>query len=266
MPKLTYNNLIERLGKKRGHFSNKANRIAKLIDEWKYLESKFCHFIEKGNNCTPHARLAYAVLLMMHTGIRTGNESSAEGWICENQIIARKDNPEKGIKTGDVIWRHPCFGQHVQTFGLTTLQHRHIRRRGDKYHISFVGKKLVDQKLVVDHPVLVEHCPLKGKPQDLFLGITYHDLKKFVYKYVGKAYTPKDLRMAKVNLIFLSKFKKVIPEFEKTTTKGGRKKIVSSVIEDTANWIGHTKSVCRSAYMSQPLLEFLLSEYQPIGD
>lgn len=253
---LTTDVLLEQVGKKRGHFKEKSNRIAKLISEWESLQVKMEGFILRGNGNTYQARLAYAVLLMMETGIRTGNETSAEGWICDNRIVAKKDNPAKGIKTGDVIWQHPMYGQLVQTFGLTTLKHSHIKKVRNAVKIEFVGKKLVDQELSTKHPLLVQHCP-KGPPDDLFLGITYYDLKKFVKKSVGNQYTPKDLRMTKVNLIFMEKWDGARKSFEQANTKTERKRLFKEVIENTASAIGHTPGVCRSAYMSQPLVAFL---------
>jgi DNA topoisomerase IB len=255
---MTKQDLVDNLGKVRGHFKDKSNRIAKLVFEWPELESKMDSFVQRGQT-TYHARLAYAVLLMMETGIRTGNETSAEGWICQNEIIARKDNPQKSIKKGDVIWRHPQYGQFVQTFGLTTLQHRHIRRYKTKLRIDFVGKKLVDQSIFTRHPTLIRLCP-RGKSNELFLDITYNDLKKFVKKYVGCQYTPKDLRMAKANLVFIDLFAGRLPCYIQATTKRDRKQILGDTIEQTASIIGHTKSVCKSAYLSQPLLGFITNQ------
>lgn len=252
------NELIDAVGLKRGHFATKSNRISKLIGMWPGLEAKFESMIVRGGGTTETARLAYAVLLMMETGIRTGNETSAEGWICENQIICRKDNKAKKLKVGDVIWQHPLYGQHVKTFGLTTLLNSHVKKKGKKLTIEFVGKKLVDQELVVTNPTLVKYCP-HVRSQDTFLGIAYNDLKKFVKKSVGKGFTPKDIRMTKVNLIFVDIFGNDPrrTEFEDATTKGARKRILSEVIEETANKIGHTKSVCRSAYLSAPLISHI---------
>jgi DNA topoisomerase IB len=195
---------------------------------------------------------------MMETGIRTGNEGSAEGWICVNQIVCRKTNKAKGLKKGDIIWRHPEYGKHVSTYGLTTLLQDHVSphiQNRPGLTISFTGKKLVDQKLTTKHPTLIKYCPNNGQG-NLWLGISYPQLKKFVKKYVGSKYTPKDLRMIFVNLFGVDPHKK---DFAAATTKSGRKKILSDAIEETANIIGHTKSVCRSAYLSQPMLSWILS-------
>ncbi len=259
---MNVDDLVDAVGKTRGSFKAKSNRAAKLIAQWDSLERKFESMIERGNGSSETARLAYATLLMMETGIRTGNETSAEGWICENQIVCRKANKEKKLKVGDVIWKHPMYGKHVQTYGLTTLLNGHVIKKGrKKLQIAFVGKKLVDQVLTVKNPTLVKWLN-EVRCDDSFLGISYHELKKFVKKYVGKGYTPKDIRMAKVNMIFIDIFGNSPrrEEFEEATTKSARKKILAQTIEETAGIIGHTKSVCRSAYLSAPLLDTITNQ------
>jgi len=252
--------LTEWIGNPRGAIKRKENRAIRLIRMWSKLEAKLIRIIERGGGVSETAICGYAVLLMMETGIRIGNESSAEGWICDNQIICRKDNPAKGLKIGDVIWKHPEFGNHVKTYGLTTLLHSHVKKKGKKLEVSFVGKKLVDQNLVTRHPTLIQFKPT-GQPDDLFLGIDYYTLKKFIKKYVGSKYTPKDLRTAKVNLIFVDKFgaAKIQKEFSLATTKSGRKKVLGTAIEEVAGIIGHTKGVCKSAYLSAPLISTILN-------
>src|SRR5579863_10210435 len=145
--------LLDYVGNPRGRYSDKNNRAAKLISIWDDLTEKFSRMTERGNGESDTARHAYGLLLMMETGIRVGNESSAEGWISENQIVARKSNKEKGIKKGDVIWQHEKFGELVQTYGLTTLLNKHVRLKKDKLILSFTGKKLVDQRLTVKNDI-----------------------------------------------------------------------------------------------------------------
>ena len=255
---MTPKTLIRRIGKTRGHFDRKENRAAKLIEMWPDLERKFVSMIERGGGTTETARCAYATLLMMETGIRIGNESSAEGFVCDNRRVAGKDYPEKGIKKGDVIWQHPMHGKVVQTYGLTTLLHSHVSKKGKRLDISFVGKKIVEQSLCVKHPVLIKFCP-RGARDDLFLGINYNTLKKFIKRYVGRKFMPKDIRTAKVNLLFVSKFTDMphSVQFGEATTKTGRRKALSNAIEEVACEIGHTKSVCRSAYLSKPMIDWL---------
>lgn len=251
--------LLEAVGDIRGRFSSKENRAAKLLAEWSDLRNKLEGMIDRGMARTENSLLAYAVLVMMETGIRVGNEGSAEGWVCDNQIVAKKDNPEKGIKVGDVIWRHPMYGQHVQTFGLTTLLNKHVKRKRKPPVLDFTGKKLVDQTLPLHNKTLQAFLP-NGPLDDLWLGVTYNSLRKFVKRYVGHNFMPKDIRTAVVNLKFSRRFGcQHAAEYAEAETKKARKAIVAECVEATANEIGHTKSVCRTAYLSKEMMDELMS-------
>lgn len=257
--------LIQNVGNTRGHFSKKENRAAKLLDMWSDLETKMIGMIKRGNGKSESARHAYGVLLMMETGIRIGNESSAEGWVCDFEILAKEDGEYKSgdkkgkkFRKGDVIYQHPLFGQHVRTYGLTSLLHSHVTKRTTFIEVSFTGKKHVAQDLEVRHPVLYRYMPT-GSPEELFLGITKHSLTKFIKRYVGRQFKPKDLRTACVNLQFINRFSRdpLASDFAEAPTKGARKKVLALAIEQTAEQIGHTKGVCKSAYLSSPLLRLI---------
>lgn len=233
-------NLIESVGKVRGHMTSKENRAAKLIHRWRELHDKFTGMVIRGGGRSETARLAYGVLVIMDTGIRVGNESSAEGLICANK------------------WSEH-FGKPVKTYGLTTLRNRHYVRGKDKYFLRFVGKKGVAQKLTIEDELLVRYAPVKGPPDDLWLDVPYPLLHGFVKRSVGAGFNPKDIRTAKVNLLFCEKWEARDDEFAGATTKSGRKKIVREAIEEVAGIIGHTPGVCRSSYMSRGVLGWLLS-------
>lgn len=238
--------LLDGIGKTRGHFKFKENRAAKLISVWDQLTEKMERMVERGYGESLTARLAYGTLTMMETGIRVGNETSAEGWVCENQMV----------RGGKVVYQHELFGQHVQTFGLTTLLNKHVIKKRKKFLLDFTGKKLVRQTLEVRHPVLVEYKP-DGADEDRWLNITYPDLRRFISKYVGGAYTPKDLRIAKVNLLFVNRFVALADRWAEEDTKSGRKAVLRECVEDVAATIGHTVGVCKSAYLSRPLQDLI---------
>lgn len=229
--------LIVHVGKVRGRFG-KDNRAAKLIGEWDSLAAKLEGMVVRGRGVTDSARMAYAVLVMMETGIRVGNEGSAEGFVCENKFL-------------------PEFGKVVQTYGLTTLLGKHVKIRRHHLVLSFTGKKLVGQELTISNSVLVEWCP-KVKAGEKWLGVEYPDLFKFVKRYVGRRFTPKDIRTAKVNKLFCETWDDEYVElWEGQSSASGRKKIVREAVKKTAAVIGHTPAVCKSAYLSKGMMEWL---------
>lgn len=236
--------LVQAVGKVKGHFAKKENRAAKLISMWPSLQRKLEGMVVRGKGRTEQARCAYAILVMMETGIRIGNEDSAEGFVCENKFDKER------------------YGKTVQTFGLTTLRGTHVYGngpRGSFIRLSFTGKKHVDQQLMIYNRTLIRFCPDVGADELWLGGITDAQLRKFVKRYVGRGFSPKDIRTAKVNILFVNSFAEDYGiHYVKETTKSGRKKVVASCIAEVANRIGHTKAVCRSAYLSKPLLANIL--------
>lgn len=237
--------LVQNIGKCRGHFTRKENRAAKLICMWNDLHNKMEGMVIRGNGVTLQARLAYAVLLMMETGIRVGNESSAEGFVCENKFDKER------------------FGKQVQTYGLTTLKPEHVKCGMNRLILQFTGKKHVDQTLVVhlnDNQTLVHYCPPIIAENETWLRITDAQVRKFVKRYVGHGFSPKDIRTAKVNLLFVNRFASLHgPIYSASTTKSARKRALADCIAEVAERIGHTKGVCKSAYLSKPLLANILA-------
>lgn len=232
-------NLLHLVGPSAGHFKHKHNRARKLLDRWGELEEKFVGMVERGGGESYTARCAYGLLVMMETGIRIGNETSAEGFVCINKF-------------------HPDFGKEVRTYGLTTLLNEHVVPGRRRFLLSFTGKKLVSQELEVRDPLLVEYRP-RGPAPELWLGISKYELTKFVKKYVGWNFCPKDLRIAKVNLEFCRRFaRRYAGPFAAATRQPDRKRVVSACIEETAAAIGHTKAVSKSAYLSSPMLDNIL--------
>ena len=88
----------------RGGNGNKFNRALKLAIMFDELDDKLKGFYQNGNGLSLHAICSLAVRLLMHTGIRVGNEGSAEGYMT-------KPHPYSKAK--------PEF---VKTYGLTTLK------------------------------------------------------------------------------------------------------------------------------------------------
>lgn len=237
-------NLVKAVGKVKGHFAKKENRAAKLISMWPALKRKLEGMVIRGNGRTEQSRCAYAILVMMETGIRIGNEDSAEGFVCEN-----KHDKER-------------YGKTVQTFGMTTLRGEHVDyepRALGRITLSFTGKKHVAQCLTIRNRTLVRFCPVVMDEELWLGGITDAQLRKFVKRYVGRGFSPKDIRTAKVNIEFVDRFAANYGKaFAEATRKSDRKKIVSDCIAEVAEVIGHTKAVCRSAYLSKPLLANIL--------
>jgi DNA topoisomerase IB len=228
------------IGVRGGHYKTKENRAQKLVDQWHALYYKMSQLVRRGHGVTETARCAYGVLLMMETGIRIGNESSAEGFISTNKFSEH-------------------HGKLLKTFGLTTLRHEHVTfgvlHGAPVLQLNFTGKKGVENELRTVLPILCEYANyIYAQQYDTFLGIDKYMLYKFVKKRIGRKFSPKDIRTAKVNIEFIKEILLRKHASRNLRTKKDVNAFLSQAVEQVAGRIGHTKAVCRSAYVSKRLL------------
>jgi len=224
------------IGKTKGSFKNKDNRTAKLLANWDVLRMTMESFIRQGRGVTLRARNAYGILLMMETGIRVGNEASAEGYVCDQK-------------------HHKDYGKEIQVYGLTTLRKEHTKlNNNNNITLNFLGKKAVPQFLKTSNPVLIKYYDtITQQSYTTWLGISYSDIYKFVKKSIGHKYKPKDIRTAAVNCLFLKKVDQIKLLKKVFLKKGDIGRAIKLVVNATAEEIGHTPGVCKSAYLSKSL-------------
>jgi len=229
-------------------YSDKFFRAEKIIEMWDTLEAKFTVMLTN-LHMSSRAECAFICLLMMKTGIRVGNENSAEGYICINRW---SDN----------------YAKRVKTFGATTLLKEHVWCKGVTMYLSFTGKKQVEQSFKINDLFMVlalKDIMLKNNESGRLFSVTNTDLTKFIKRYIGRQFSPKDLRTAYVNRVLHFAFdlaEKIysgggyIENYPQAlSNKASVKKLVSCVIGDEAKRIGHSKSVCKRNYISPLLIE-----------
>lgn len=218
------------------NYSNKHNRMVKLAVRFEELSDKFDGFIERGNHVSMQSRLALACKMMMYTGIRIGNEGSAEGYITKPHPNSKKE---------------PEF---VQTYGLTTLMAEHVIVKGRKVHLNFIGKKQVENSFTLTGTLAKQVKELlkdnvQGEP---LFGITVYELTKFIKKYVGKHFTPKDFRTMRANMCAWEKFEEIC-ERELPSTKSEFNKEVKEIAVYVSENLNNTPGVCKASYIDDML-------------
>jgi DNA topoisomerase IB len=228
-------------GKVRGHQSNKWNRATKLAYRFNELNEKFRGIVKRGiYNNTEHSRCALALLLMMHTGIRVGNEGSAEGYMT-------KPHPYSKEK--------PKF---VKTYGLTTITWDHVTVLRNKVVLLFTGKKSVSNSFTLyDKFIRIAFKALQDNSQNncTVFGVTDYMLTKFIKKYVGKGFTPKDFRCMKGNL-YAWEYAAII-NWSSIPTKKLFKKELKHMYEFVAGYLNNTPAVCKRNYVCNKLEDYL---------
>jgi DNA topoisomerase-1 len=149
-----------------------------------------------------------------------------------------------------------------KTFGIATLQKKHLAIEGDNLVFRYVGKKSIDQRSVVaDTPlveVMREILALPGKRLFQFVGedgkvhpVTAAEVNGYIKQILGARYTSKDMRtwggtvrMATI----LADLGPPASEREAKTNLVLACKLVSTEL-------GNTPAVCRSAYVHPAVME-----------
>jgi DNA topoisomerase I len=173
--------------------------------------------------------LALVVKLMELTSIRVGNES---------------------------------YKKLYNSFGLTTLQNRHVKIEGAELRFEFRGKKGVYQKISLKSKRLanlVKQCrEIPGK--ELFqyyddegkrCTIGSGDVNSYLKQITGEDFTAKDFRTWAGSVSALYAFKSA-GGFETETEC--KKKIVS-VLDEVAVNLGNTRTVCKKYYVHPAVIK-----------
>ena len=232
----------------KGNYAGKYNRMMKLIANYDKIESKMYGIAARGLQTNSlNARLAIAVLLMMNTGIRVGNEDSAEGYMT-------KPHPNSKEKA-----------RFTQTYGLTTLQLRHMRVRNGKVYLNFIGKKSVENSFVVGEPLSTYLIPMKDMRRaegcfsdDTLFDITAYELTKFIKLHVGKNFSPKDFRCMMANITAGISLERHLVEYgDELMTKSDKRKLWKNIREDVAEQLNNTPAVCGRSYIDSNMLDYI---------
>ncbi|NBO36942.1 hypothetical protein EBU91_05365, partial [bacterium] len=159
-----------------------------------------------------------------------------------------------------------------KTYGLTTLRQKHLIPTTNGYRFSFVGKS--NQKHQIDVPKRYQHVlsqfitTKKNDPLFYYYQssvklkqlISSEELNEYLKEYMGNEFTCKDIRTYSANLIFVNTFLKNVKKNNQMVTDSKViNKIVLISINESAHQLGHTKTISKKNYISNKLIDFILS-------
>ncbi|MFN8349317.1 MAG: DNA topoisomerase IB [Spirosomataceae bacterium] len=176
-----------------------------------------------GNRLTYHKIVALAVRIIEMTGIRVGNEA---------------------------------YKRMYGSFGLTTLENKHVQVSPSKVTFSFKGKKGIYHCISIRNSRLarlIQRCKdISGK--DLFQYydeennvhcITSTDINQYLHENLGEAFTAKDFRTWMGSLTAFCEFQQIGGFATQTEAKHN----IKQCIEGVAKRLGNTVAVCKKYYI-----------------
>ena len=150
------------------------------------------------------------------------------------------------------------------SFGLTTLERRHVRRQQDRLVFTFVGKSGVDHRIEIDDATVVEAIEVmrRRKSQDLRLlayknGRSWRSIlpdlvNEYVRESTGLEATAKDFRTWHATVLAAAALAETDEPGENKTS---RKRAVSGAMKEVAEFLGNTPTLARSAYVDPRVIE-----------
>jgi DNA topoisomerase I len=150
------------------------------------------------------------------------------------------------------------------SYGLATLRPRHIRVRGDVVEFNFPGKRQVFQhRELKDRPVArVIRELLKHRSREVFkyqngdghlIGVKRRNINQYIREVMGERFTAKDFRTWAGTLVCACSLARVGVETREPAA--ARKRKIATAIKETAEILGNTPAVCRSAYVSPEIIK-----------
>ena len=151
------------------------------------------------------------------------------------------------------------------SFGLTTLERRHVRRQQDALVFTFVGKSGVEHRIEIDDLVVIEAIEImrrRRSAKDPTL-LAFQDgrswrtiLPELVNEYVrattGLEATAKDFRTWHATVLAAAALAETAEPGE---TKASRKRAVSGAMKEVAEFLGNTPTLARSSYVDPRVID-----------
>ena len=152
-----------------------------------------------------------------------------------------------------------------KSFGLSTLQDRHVVVEGSRIRFRFLGKSKVRHDITLSERRLasiVRRCQdLPGQQLFQYLDeqgqqhpVTSTDVNQYLREVTGKAFTAKDFRTwAGTVLATLA-----LQEFEAIDSATAARHNIVEAVSRVAQRLGNTPTVCRKSYIHPAVLDSYL--------
>jgi DNA topoisomerase IB len=156
------------------------------------------------------------------------------------------------------------YADENNSFGLTTLQRRHTRRRGRVMVFDFVGKSGVQHRIEIDDEPTVEALEMmrrrRGSSPRLLAyrqGRTWRDIDSalvndYIRTTTGMDATAKDFRTWHATVLAAAA---LASTKEKGETSASRKRAVSAAMKEVSEFLGNTPTLARSSYVDPRVID-----------
>ncbi|WP_151524493.1 DNA topoisomerase IB [Serinicoccus kebangsaanensis] len=149
------------------------------------------------------------------------------------------------------------------SFGLTTLERRHVRARGDVLVFRFVGKSGVEHTVEIDDADVIAALDRMRRRRSGDRLLAYQEDRRWVDLdaaavnlyldgLLGGELTAKDFRTWHATVLAATS---LALSHEDGTTTASRRRAVRAAVEEVAAYLGNTATVARSSYIDPRVID-----------
>lgn len=151
------------------------------------------------------------------------------------------------------------------SFGLTTLERRHVRRFKDRLVFSFVGKSGVEHEIEIGDETVMEAVEImrRRRSADDPRLLAYRNgrswrsvlpdlVNDYVRETTGLEATAKDFRTWHATVLAAASLAETTEHGE---NKASRKRAVSGAMKEVSSFLGNTPTLARSSYVDPRVIE-----------
>jgi DNA topoisomerase I len=157
------------------------------------------------------------------------------------------------------------YAEQNGSFGLTTLQRRHVRKKGSAMTFCFVGKSGVEHTITIEDPATVaaldvmrhrrgsaEEELLAWKERSRWRRLDAGHVNDYVRRATGMDATAKDFRTWHATVIAAAA---LAASKEPGNTTASRKRAVVATMKEVAEYLGNTPALARSSYVDPRVVD-----------
>jgi DNA topoisomerase IB len=150
------------------------------------------------------------------------------------------------------------------SFGLTTLERKHVRRQGEGLAFRFIGKSGIEHLVVIDDPEALAALKVLRTRRDGgtrllayrtpsgWADLTSAAVNLYLSDLFEGDFTAKDFRTWHATVIAAESLA-LSPESSRTAT--GRKRAVKKAVADVSGYLGNTPTIARASYIDPRVLD-----------
>lgn len=157
------------------------------------------------------------------------------------------------------------YARDNRSFGLTTMRDKHVRIRGSAIRFDFRGKHGIEHEIELKDSQMAKivHACRELPGQELFQyldeagevrDVGSGDVNEYLRAISGEDFTAKDFRTWAGTALAAQ----ALQEFQDFDSAAAAKRNVTRAIEQVAERLGNTQSICRKCYVHPAVIEAYL--------